>query len=106
MKGPLFDAYVKACDYPGTVDEAAVNAALAEYCRSLGVTRKFERLTNDILSHADFARTAREVAADVVQRIEARGGDARDACAALDARAALAALDASAARAALAALDA
>jgi hypothetical protein len=41
---PLLDAYRKACDYPGQLDEQRVEESLREYLAALGVQRKVERL--------------------------------------------------------------
>lgn len=40
----LIEDFKTACDYPGKLDAAAVEAALAEYLKALGITRKIVRL--------------------------------------------------------------
>ena len=43
-KHPLFDAYVEACNYPGKLDESAVESSLQEYLSALGVKRDIVHL--------------------------------------------------------------
>jgi hypothetical protein len=127
----LLDRYKAACDYPATLDEAAVEKSLGEYLAALDVERKIVRLPSgwSLADHPSIDRQIREIldewvkgdprrlaaldalaARDAIDARDAR--DARDAIDALDARAALdardarAALDARDALAALAALDA
>jgi hypothetical protein len=106
--------FVAACDYPGLLDVAAVEQALAQYCAALGVKRKIVRLEQgwSLDEHPSLARYVDRVLEDFAKRNPKDARDARDASDALAARAAraalaaLAAIDAIDARAALAARDA
>ena len=101
-----------ACDYPGVLNEAAVEAALTQYVAALGIKRNVVRLRREwsVSDHPALARACDEVLADFAGRRAARAAraasdalDALDASAASDASAARAARDASAALDALAA---
>src|SRR5262245_60976363 len=58
-----FDRYIAACDYPGTLDEQAVDAALCGYLSALGVRRDVLRLRQGWLvqEHADLLRACRDI---------------------------------------------
>jgi len=86
MKGELFDRYVEACNYPGILDEDTVNAALAEYCRTLGIERKVKRLVGEWCQDIDLRQTVFEIAEDVCKRLPKDARAARAARAARDAR--------------------
>jgi hypothetical protein len=43
-KHPLFDAYVEACNYPGRLDESAVEESLGQYLAALGIKREIVRI--------------------------------------------------------------
>jgi hypothetical protein len=112
---PEFLAYVKACDYPGTLDVVAVERHLAEYLAALSVTRRIKQLRAgwSLDSEPDLAVYVRSVLGRMRAALDALAAqaalaarDARDALAARDARDARAALDARDARDAQAALDA
>jgi len=113
----LLDRYKEACNYPGRLDEAAVDGSLKEYLAALGIKREVMRITRPWCRVPGLTELVAELAADVRARSGGRqhGNDAldaiaaRDALDALDARAAIDASAASAAidaRAARAALDA
>ncbi len=110
-KHPLFAEYVEACNYPGTINEDAVQLALREYLSALGIKRNVVRLRRgwNLQDHPPLRRAVVAILDDFAKRVKGAcldtgdARDARDARAALDA---LDALDARAARAALAALDA
>ena len=111
------ERYKSACDYPGYIDEAAVERNLRDYIRALGVDRKIvelkrgwtlneypslKRYTNRVLDYFISRSTIDAIAAiDAINAIAAR-----DAIAARAARAAGAAIDARDAGAAGAAIDA
>lgn len=94
------ERYCVACDFPGLLNEQAVEAHLATYLRALGVERKIVRLGPDwkLEDHPALQRYIDAVLDDFAKRpagkewLNAR--DARAARAALDARAARDALDA------------
>src|SRR5580658_9745205 len=90
----LLDQYKEACNFPGRLDEVAVQRHLAEYCSALGVNRKIRRLpSNWMLSgEPDLARNIDLILEDFAKRSPKKKSAARDASAA---RAALAASDAS-----------
>lgn len=92
------DRYTEACNYPGRLDEAAVELHLGAYLRALGVDRKIERLRPgwELEDHPSLWRSVNFVLDEFLKR----NPSALAALAALDAR------DALAARAALAARDA
>src|SRR6185437_12191582 len=102
----LLDRYKEACNYPGRLDEAAVDGSLKEYLAALGIKREVMRITRPWCRVPGLTELVAELAADVRARSGGRqhGNDAlhaiaaRDALDALDARAAI---DASAASAAL-----
>ncbi len=79
-------AYVKACTYPGHLDESAVNDALGAYLRALGIQRKVRRLCQgwSLETEPALARMVDEVLRDALAALAAR--DARDALDARDAR--------------------
>src|SRR6185312_5083424 len=111
----LLDRYKEACNYPGRLDEAAVDGSLKEYLAALGIKREVMRITRPWCRVPGLTELVAELAADVRARsggrhhgnaaldaIAARDAlDALDARAAIDASAASAAIDARAARAAL-----
>jgi len=104
------ERFTAACDYPGTLNQAAVETHLAAYLKALGIDRKIQRIDPGwvVADYPDLEIYVNRVLDDFAKRV----GYKRDALAALDAfaaRAARAALDAFAARdarAARAALDA
>src|SRR3990167_4735217 len=127
------ERYCAACDFPATLDEAAVETGPKPYLKALGVERKVQRLhpgwqlvdypsldryVDAVLDEfekrvdardaqaAVAARNARDAQAAVAARDAQPARDARDAQVALDARDAQAALDAQAAVAARNALNA
>jgi Flp pilus assembly CpaE family ATPase len=51
MKGRLFDQFVAACNYPGRLDEVAVNEALHRYCKALKVQRRIVRVGEAFWRH-------------------------------------------------------
>ena len=106
MKHPLFDAYVEACNYPGKLDEAAVERSLTMYLEALGVKRTVVRLRQGwtLEEHPPLAHTVSEILTDFCKRSGYKPLAARAALAARDALAARAALDARDARDALAPL--
>ena len=101
MKHPLFDAYVEACNYPGKLDEVAVESSLREYLAALGVKRNIVRLRQGwtLAENPPLALTINAILDDFQKRTGYK--PVREA-----ARAALDALDARAARDALDAQDA
>lgn len=44
MKGPKFDAFVAACDFPGVLDQSAVEHSLSRYLAAIGEKREIVRL--------------------------------------------------------------
>src|ERR1700688_576696 len=114
--------FTEACNYPGRLDEAAVEAHLTNYLRALGIERKIVRLRGgwDLREHPSLDRSINAILDDFVKRSasahaahaaraahDARDAhDARAARAAHAARAARAARDAHHARAPTAASDA
>ena len=50
-KHPDFDRYVAACDYPGALDEAAVERHLRDYLAALSINRRIARLRADWTWH-------------------------------------------------------
>ena len=108
------ERYKSACDYPGYIDEAAVERNLRDYIRALGVDRKIvelkrgwtlneypslKRYTNRVLDYFISRSTIDAIAAiDAINAIAARdaiaAGAARAAGAAIDAIAAIAAINA------------
>jgi len=107
MKHPLFDAYVEACNYPGKLDEVAVESSLREYLAALGVKRNIVRLRQGwtLAENPPLALTINAILDDFQKRTGYK--PVREAArAALDAQVARAALDARAALAARAAQDA
>ena len=96
--------YTKACNYPGRLDEAAVELYLCAYLRALGIERKIVRLREgwELKDHPSLDRSINAILDDFLKR----SPSALAALAARDARAALAALAARDALTALAALDA
>src|SRR6185369_6759641 len=99
-----FESYTEACNYPGVINDAAVERALAAYCAALNVKRTIRRVTRPWWRDLDLLTVVMQVADDVVQRDAAR--DARDALAARAVRGARGARAGHAARVALAAHDA
>src|SRR6185437_13251832 len=106
----LLDRYKDACNYPGRLDEAAVETSLKEYLAALGIKREVRRITRPWCRVPGLTELVAELAADVRARIGGRQNknahDALAASAGRDARAARDALDARAARDASDALDA
>ena len=101
----LLDRYTEACNYPGTIDPAAVDVQLKSYLSALGVSRKVVHIESDWWRDLGLMQTVIKVvngdARDARDALAARAvGDARAALAARDARAARAVGDALAARAA------
>lgn len=101
----LLERYTEACNFPGVLDEARVEACLESYLKALGITRRVVRIRAgwQLSDYPDLERQTSEILDDAVKRSP---GLARDALDARDARAARAALDALDARAARDALDA
>ena len=89
-KHPLFDAYVEACNYPGKLDESAVEAALSVYLRALGIERKIVRLRQGwtLKENPSLASCVEWILFDFIKRIGYNpiGLDALAARDALDAR--------------------
>jgi hypothetical protein len=105
MERITMEQYVEACKYPGTIDDDAVGVALADYCKSLGITRTIKRIRHPW--HDDQGlQSIVDAAIGAIPTSERAARDARAALDALAARDARAALDALAARDARAALDA
>ena len=106
MSNVTLEAYKDACNYPGIIDIAAVEDALARYCEALGVARAIVQIKHgwSIDNYDDLKRTVTEIALAAQDALAAR--DARDAQDAQDARAAWDARNAQDAWDALAALDA
>ncbi|HUD75311.1 MAG TPA: hypothetical protein VMQ76_09590, partial [Terracidiphilus sp.] len=104
----LIETYAKACEYPGTLNEEAVNAALVRYVKALGIKRKVRRLGPDwqIETEKPLSKWALKIAEKMPARAALNARDALNALNALAARAARAALNASDARDARDALDA
>jgi hypothetical protein len=100
-KHPLFDAYVEACNYPGKLDEPAVESALQQYLAALGVKRDVVHLRQGwtLQGNPPLAKVINEILDDFQRRTGYKPvlRDAQAALAALDARAAQDALDAQAA---------
>src|ERR1700683_224781 len=111
MPNDILQNYIQACNYPGVLDEAAVNAALEDYVKALGIKRSVQRLASGwrVEDCPSIMRTVEDVLVRLRPNAARKARDARAASAArkaLDARAASAALDALDARAASAARDA
>jgi len=85
------EQFVAACDYPGLLDVPAVEAALGQYCKALGVERKIVRLEQgwELQDHPSLARYVDRVLKDFGKRNPEAALAALDA---LDARAALTSL--------------
>jgi len=107
-KHPLFDAYVEACNYPGKLDESAVESSLQQYLSALGVKRDVVRLKQGwtLEEHAPLDRTINEILDDFQKRTGYKPNSKKSSRAALDARAARDARDALAALVARDAQDA
>jgi hypothetical protein len=107
-KHQLFDAYVEACNYPGKLDETAVESALQQYLSALGVKRDVVRLRQGwtLDENPPLARTINEILDDFQKRTGYKPNSKKSSLAALAALDALAARDAGAAGAALDARDA
>ena len=88
-KHPLFDAYVEACNYPGKLDESAVESSLQEYLSALGVKRDIVHLRQGwtLEQNPSLSRTVNAILDDFQKRtgyqpvrLAARDAlDARDA---------------------------
>jgi hypothetical protein len=89
MKHPLFDAYVEACNYPGKLDESAVESSLQEYLSALGVKREVVHLRQGwtLEQNHPLSRAINEILDDFQKRTgyKPRSQAARDARAASDA---------------------
>ena len=106
------ERFTEACNYPGRLDETAVERHLTVYLEALGIQRRIERLHSGwlVYDHPPLKRSVDAILDDFAKRsgrsigaaLAARA--ARDASAALDASDASAALAARAASAAIAAL--
>ena len=98
---PDYERYVKACDYPGVLDEKAVERHLAEYLRALGIERQIVQLKSgwSLDDHPPLQLYVRAVLAEFLKRDARVALDALGAQAARDARVAQAARDARDARA-------
>lgn len=73
-------AYIEACNYPGLLDEAAVDAALREYLSALGDKRDVRRLPRG------WSLETEPALARMVDEVLRTARDARDALAAFNAR--------------------
>jgi hypothetical protein len=104
MSQTEMERFVAACDYPGILDERAVEESLREYLAALGITRKIVRL-GPTWGRMDQPSLAPNVNATLVEFAQ-RSGQTRAASDASAAREALDALNARAARDARAALEA
>ena len=73
-KHPDFDRYCKACEYPATLDEAAVQQHLSDYCAALGVKCEVRRLPKGwtLESEPALAAYVRGVMKEFNQRRDAR----------------------------------
>ena len=69
-----FARYVTACDYPGTLNEAVVEASLREYLAALGLTRAVRRLRVDwdLATEEPLRRTITRILDDFASRMGAR----------------------------------
>ena len=58
-----YERYVEACNYPGTLDEAAVKDALTRYCAALGIKREIVRIEAGwrVEDYPDMALTVGEI---------------------------------------------
>ena len=89
MSNVTLEAYKDACNYPGIIDIAAVEDALARYCEALGVARAIVQIKHgwSIDNYDDLKRTVTEIALAARDAQDARDArDARDAWAARNAR--------------------
>ena len=105
------ERYTEACNYPGRLDEAAVELHLSAYLRALGIERKIVRIREgwELSEHPSLDRSINAILDDFSKRNPSAARAALAALAALDVRAARAARAARTARDALdarAALDA
>src|SRR3989338_3263710 len=103
------ERYCAACDFPATLDEAAVETGLKAYLKALGVERKVQRLHPgwQLVDYPSLDRYVDAVLDEFEKRVGARNArDAQNARDARDARDALAAVAARNARDAHPALDA
>jgi len=68
------ERYTKACDYPGVLDEAAVERELTKYLRALGVKREIRRLRPgwSLDTEPALARHIDLILADFQKRLAAR----------------------------------
>jgi hypothetical protein len=98
MANDLLQRYTEACNYPGVIDDAAVDKYLSEYLAALKVERKIVRLQRGwkLDDYPSLDAAIQSILVDCGERRAARA--ARDALAARDARDALAARDARDAR--------
>ncbi|MDR3514052.1 MAG: hypothetical protein P4L73_20645, partial [Caulobacteraceae bacterium] len=78
------DRFCAACDYPGVLDEAAVERQLADYLKALGMQRQVVRLRQGwtLDEHPSIRRSVDQILDDVAKRIGWKRGDARAARAA------------------------
>jgi len=83
------ERYCAACDFPATLDEAAVETGLKAYLKALGVERKVQRLHPgwQLVDYPSLDRYVDAVLDEFEKRVGAR--DARDALDALDAKEAM-----------------
>src|SRR5258707_3675865 len=96
--------YIEACNYPGVLDEKAVEFHLQRYLKALGVERKIERLAAgwNVYERPSLFRYANRV----LDEFAKLSGGQPDRFVWRAARAAMDAMDAMAAMAARAAMDA
>src|SRR5208282_690203 len=67
---PILDRFAAACDYPGVLDEAAVEKQLGLYLKALGEKRKIVRLCEgwSLSDHPSLAKYALEIAEKIYPR--------------------------------------
>ena len=85
------ERFTAACDYPGTLNKAAVETHLAAYLKALGIQRRIERLHSGwlVYDHPPLKRSVDAILDDFAKRSGRSIGAALAARAARDASAAL-----------------
>ena len=85
------ERFTEACNYPGRLDETAVERHLTVYLEALGIQRRIERLHSGwlVYDHPPLKRSVDAILDDFAKRSGRSIGDALDARAARDASAAL-----------------
>ena len=85
------ERFTEACNYPGRLDETAVERHLTVYLEALGIQRRIERLHSGwlVYDHPPLKRSVDAILDDFAKRSGRSIGAALDARAARDASAAL-----------------